>query len=153
MEPICPTTADCLPVQSQQNRWVESVQGFSSAVLIPFVLSVCCGNSSRSVSAGGKGWHMVILTRETTKCVTQALLKCVFPQQVLTWALTFIVAYSAVTLASNNWSSHKQTHSMGSELMSAAENQCWAPVQLTAPALLFSAIAPSPLIGSGLPHP
>lgn len=55
-----------------------------------------------------------------TKGIAKALLKCSFQLQMLTWALNFVVAYSA----SSSWSSHKQTHSMGLELLSADENHC-----------------------------
>lgn len=105
------------------------------------------------VSAGAKGWDTVTVNRENMKCITEALLKCIFQLQMLTWALTFIVADSAVTLASNSWSSRKQTHSMGAELMSAGENHCWESVQLTASALLFSAVAPSPLAVASVLYP
>lgn len=105
------------------------------------------------VSAGGKGWGTVTVNRENMKCITEALLKCIFQLQMLTWALTFIVADSAVTLASNSWSSRKQTHSMGAELMSADENHCWESVQLTASALLFSAVARSPLAVASVLYP
>lgn len=67
---------------------------------------------------------------------------------MLTWALNFVVAYCAVTLASSSWSSHKQTHSMGSELLSADEIHCWKSIQLRASAWLFAAAAPSPLCRS-----
>lgn len=83
-----------------------------------------------------------------TKGITKALLKWSFQLQMLTWALNFVVAYSAVTFASSSWSSHKQTHSMGSELMSADENHCWKSIQLRASAWLLQAVAPSPLCRS-----
>lgn len=154
MGPICPTTEDHLAVQSQENRCLEAVLGFSSTVLIPFVLLVGGGNYSISESLlGGKGWGTVTVNRENMKCITEALLKCIFQLQMLTWALTFIVADSAVTLASNSWSSRKQTHSMGAELMSADENHCWESVQLTASALLFSAVARSPLAVASVLYP
>lgn len=103
------------------------------------------------VSAGGKGWYTVMYRRYYWNFF-ETLLKCNLQLQVLTWALTFIVAYSVVTLASSSWSSHKETCSMGSEFMSADKNHGWESVELTASALLFSAVAPSPPTGANLPY-
>lgn len=70
MGPICPTTADHLAVQIQQNRYLVAVTGF-----LPFVLLVGGRSYSKSVSAGGKGCHMVISTTENTKGITETSLK------------------------------------------------------------------------------
>lgn len=86
-----------------------------------------------------------------TKGVTKALLKCSFQLLMLTWALDFVATYSAVTLASISWSSRKQTHSMGPELVSADENHCWKSIQLRESVWLFAVVAPSPLCRSNNP--
>lgn len=83
--------------------------------------------------------HTVYLDRESIKRITEAFLKCNFHLQILTWALTFIVAYSAVALAYNGWNSHKQAYSMGAGFMLADENHCWESVQLSiSPAFVSS---------------